>query len=376
MWMQTQNGKFHFIERYKDPLTNKYRTVSITMGKNTAHSRKVAQIELDKKIQKRISKIKETKNVVEGITLKQCIDEFMTVYRKRVRRSSYFNKQRVFNLVLDYFEGDSLVDQMTQKALINFLHDCLYNKKLSNSYVSKIRISLDQLFSFAGHQNYAHSNPAKDIELKYPNNEKSNTTRNKFLEADELKKLLNYAYQHNERYALLCEWLYQTGMRAGEAAALNFNDITQENGNWVAHVTGTLEYDHLKIKEEHKSDAPKTQAGFRDVVLSKRAVQLYQRCRELNSMSNYVFATGTGSPIQISSLNTFLRTAKKRLEIDKPLSSHIFRHTHISKLAELGVPLYIIQQRVGHSSSRITQQIYLHVTQKAEQKVLPKLDQL
>lgn len=31
-----------------------------------------------------------------------------------------------------------------------------------------------------------------------------------------------------------------------------------------------------------------------------------------------------------------------------------FRHTHVSKLAELGVPLYIIQNRVGHADSDFT----------------------
>ncbi len=45
-------------------------------------------------------------------------------------------------------------------------------------------------------------------------------------------------------------------------------------------------------------------------------------------------------------------------------------------MAELGIPLYVIQQRVGHSSSKITSQIYLHVTQKAIEKEASKLDEL
>lgn len=34
----------------------------------------------------------------------------------------------------------------------------------------------------------------------------------------------------------------------------------------------------------------------------------------------------------------------------KHLTTHIFRHTHISMLAELGVPLKTIMQRVGHNN--------------------------
>lgn len=45
-------------------------------------------------------------------------------------------------------------------------------------------------------------------------------------------------------------------------------------------------------------------------------------------------------------------------------------------MAELDIPLYVIQQRVGHSNSKITSQIYLHVTQNAIKKEASKLDQL
>ncbi|MCI6609157.1 MAG: tyrosine-type recombinase/integrase [Ezakiella sp.] len=54
----------------------------------------------------------------------------------------------------------------------------------------------------------------------------------------------------------------------------------------------------------------------------------------------------------------------------------MFRHTHISFLAEQGVPLEAIQDRVGHTrGSRVTQ-IYLHVTQKTKNTITPMIDQL
>ncbi|WP_333731669.1 tyrosine-type recombinase/integrase [Streptococcus infantarius] len=55
-------------------------------------------------------------------------------------------------------------------------------------------------------------------------------------------------------------------------------------------------------------------------------------------------------------------------------SFHIFRHTHISFLAEQGVPLEAIQDRVGHNrGSRVTN-IYLHVTQKIKDTITPLID--
>lgn len=61
---------------------------------------------------------------------------------------------------------------------------------------------------------------------------------------------------------------------------------------------------------------------------------------------------------------------------EKNLSSHIFRHTHISKLAEIGTPVYVIQDRVGHEDSKLTQQIYLHVTEGMREKLKSILELL
>ncbi|WP_312023821.1 tyrosine-type recombinase/integrase [Streptococcus cristatus] len=58
------------------------------------------------------------------------------------------------------------------------------------------------------------------------------------------------------------------------------------------------------------------------------------------------------------------------------MSTHIFRHTRISFLAEQGIPLEAIQDRVGYTrGSRVTD-IYLHLTQKTKDLIIPVLDSL
>ncbi|MFS7390381.1 tyrosine-type recombinase/integrase [Carnobacterium maltaromaticum] len=110
---------------------------------------------------------------------------------------------------------------------------------------------------------------------------------------------------------------------------------------------------------------------MREVSLSKKAVNIIDSFTELNKYLNtdYLFTTSKGTPFQLNAINTYLRKLSKQLEIDKPLSSHIFRHTHISKLAEIGSPLYAIQDRVGHENSKITESIYLHVIKGVKEKL-------
>ncbi|MGG3281786.1 tyrosine-type recombinase/integrase [Paenibacillus solani] len=54
----------------------------------------------------------------------------------------------------------------------------------------------------------------------------------------------------------------------------------------------------------------------------------------------------------------------KKTSIKKAATPHIFRHTHISMLAEAGVDLKTIMQRVGHDDPETTLRIYTHVTEK------------
>ncbi|WP_057740461.1 hypothetical protein [Limosilactobacillus secaliphilus] len=65
-----------------------------------------------------------------------------------------------------------------------------------------------------------------------------------------------------------------------------------------------------------------------------------------------------------------------KVKVDyKTISSRKIENKFLER-DELGVPLYVIQKRVGHENSKITQQIYLHVTQKAIEKEVAKLDEL
>ncbi|MDS2643701.1 site-specific integrase, partial [Streptococcus pneumoniae] len=50
--------------------------------------------------------------------------------------------------------------------------------------------------------------------------------------------------------------------------------------------------------------------------------------------------------------------------------------SHISLLAELGIPLTAIMDRVGHSDSKTTLEIYSHVTQKMVSDISSKLDKI
>lgn len=52
----------------------------------------------------------------------------------------------------------------------------------------------------------------------------------------------------------------------------------------------------------------------------------------------------------------------------RSLTPHCLRHTHVALLAENGMPLDMISRRLGHQDSRITREVYFHVTEKLKEK--------
>ena len=54
----------------------------------------------------------------------------------------------------------------------------------------------------------------------------------------------------------------------------------------------------------------------------------------------------------------------------------MLRHSHITLLAELGVPIKATMERVGHSDISTTLGVYSHVSNNMRKEVMNKLDSL
>ena len=56
--------------------------------------------------------------------------------------------------------------------------------------------------------------------------------------------------------------------------------------------------------------------------------------------------------------NEYLKIVAQAVGIDKPVSSHWARHTGATLLLNEGIDMKIVSKICGHSSTRITEQIY------------------
>lgn len=374
MWIEElPDGRFKYIERYEDPLTGKSKRVSVLCLNKTRQTQKEAMYILNNKI---ADKLNELENTLPEITFLELYNEWYERYKKQVAEGTYLPTKNLMKAVIVDVGENTLVSRIDDRLLGDILDRYLYEKNLSNKYVSIIKTKINLVLKYAIRKGYISDNPLDKVELNFKKEFKTAKIKDKYLEDSEYKSLIDFTMNHNERYGLLFQWLYLTGMRPGEATGLLKSDVDVENT--MVDINGTLLTRERKVSEMVKSDRTKTAAGMRKIDLSTKTIEIYNRLLELNPNGDFLFQTSRGTPILITAINTYLKNHKVDMGInsEKSLSSHIFRHTHISKLAEIGTPMYVIQDRVGHEDSKLTQQIYLHVTEGMREKLQSDLELL
>ncbi|WP_242327793.1 tyrosine-type recombinase/integrase [Lactococcus lactis] len=365
MWIENlPNGKFKYTERYKDSL-NKTRKVSITLDKNTARAKNEAQRILFDKINQ-----KSNEYITTNKTFWEVKNEWLTVANKTLKSATVRSKVTAFKLLKNYIPEDIKISALNKIFIRNTLEDIYYNRNLSYAYMQIVKSSLSSIFEFAINKGYIKINPSKNISIqkKKQTIEERNRKNEKYLERDELKEVISLANAINKRLGMLIEFLALTGLRQGEAVALQIKNIKNDK----IEVVGTYErYDHEKV-------SPKNTSSERIISLPKRAIKILQEIisqnikegRTDNNPDNYIFVTNSGLPLSYSAIDKVL----KQIHYKKNLSTHVFRHTHIALLTELGIPLKAIMDRVGHSNPTTTLSIYSHVTQKLSDQVIEKLN--
>ncbi|MDN6640836.1 MAG: tyrosine-type recombinase/integrase [Tetragenococcus sp.] len=374
MWMEElPNGKFTYRERYKDPYTEKNKKVSVTLNSKSNQAKNKAQRMLNEKIEKTLDDKKKT-----GIRFSEAFSAWEKYYPQTVKERTYVSYKYPIKIIRNYFDDNIIIDNLRQKDIKNFLEHQYYKNNYSLNYVNQMRNILVSVFDYTELQ----VNPARNIALKRKpaTLEEVQKVEQKYLEHEEAEKIIDYQTNalYSRRFAQLTEFMLLTGMRFGEAAALQYKDFDGQS----IYITKTLDYVSHKTSEGFNT-TPKNRKAQRKVGLSDRAIEILKEVINDNHFraltqdyedKDFVFTTRTGNPIHITNYNTSLQNAANRKGIKKDVSSHILRHTHISTLAEMGLHLKAIMDRVGHGDSKTTQTIYMHVTDKMQQEVVDRLN--
>ena len=90
-----------------------------------------------------------------------------------------------------------------------------------------------------------------------------------------------------------------------------------------------------------------------------------------------IFANPDGTPLRPDSISATVSALFRRLKIPKPkgASLHLLRHSHGSHLLANGVPLPVVSERLGHSSVRVTADVYAHAINGQDEEAVRKWEE-
>lgn len=380
MWIEERQSKkgtrYKYCERFELP-NGEIRKVSVIFNTNSSHARKQATIELQRKYEQAVKEI----DINKVVTYYDVAMSWLEHTEPTVKRSTHINHTIYVNKIFSYIDKALPIADLTAVTLEDVLHKVYYVENLSYSYTRATFTTMKAIYKHAKRKKLIPSLiDFEDIEIKKKPFSHSDIAKkqNKFLDAVELKETLMQLSKIDSRISLLFEFVSLTGLRIGELLALRYSDYDKENA--TININGTIQYDY-KNSSEIKRGTPKNIYSVRDISLSDRAVSILDSIMLENKRRSlwfegyidhgYIFTSSRGNPYDIQFLNRRL----KGVHIEgKHLTTHIFRHTHISMLAELGVPLKTIMQRVGHNDPNTTLSIYTHVTKSMHDDVIKKLN--
>lgn len=167
------------------------------------------------------------------------------------------------------------------------------------------------------------------------------------LDAEQVKAL--WTASADSEHGLLVRLALETGLRRGELAALQWQDITWQGVIKVRKTAVTLRRGVVKVW------APKTKSSRRDVAVTATMRD------ELNALrgnpEDYLF--GGAEPPNPNSVSYRLECALEQAGI-VGFSAHDLRHAHATHLLRNKLPPAAVSKRLGHARTSITLDVYSH----------------
>lgn len=235
------------------------------------------------------------------------------------------------------------------------------SKTLNARSQARIISGLRSFFGYLVFEDYRPINPLDHIESPKIGRKLPDTLSiddiNRLINAIELTKEYN-GVRIGERDRTILETLYSCGLRVSELTNLKISDLFFEEG--FIKVTGKGDKQRFV---PIGSSTQKYITIYKDEVRSKINVQ--------KEYQDTLFLNNRGKQLTRAMIFTIIKRLAEKIELNKTISPHTFRHSFATHLLENGADLRAIQLMLGHESITTTE-IYMHVDRRHLKEVLLK----
>ena len=248
---------------------------------------------------------------------KMTLEEFLVDWLENIlvhtlKPKSYAIKEYIIKQQIAPRIGMLQVNSLVASDVQQMIND-MVKEDLSYSTIKKAYDTLNQRFKLAINQEQVNKNPTLGVVLPKQKNKKNSEIQ--YFSKEQCKELIEesrriYDYNNKNVYRLgeLVPFLIFTGLRIGEAIALEWKDIDYK------HKTITVNKNVVEVKSKEtgkyileKQDSTKTDSSTRIIPISNNAMECIKNLKEINGDKRFIFASQTGQYISPSNFNFALK---------------------------------------------------------------------
>ncbi len=290
-------------------------------------------------------------------------NSFLKSYQSYLRIERGLSKNTIDNysfdierltLFLDKNQMEVSPIKISEETIQQFIYSV--SKEVNPRSQARIISGLKSFFSYLIFEDYRQDNPLELIESPKMGRKLPDTLS--LSDIDKLIAAIDLSSNEGERNRAMLETLYGCGLRVSELVALKISDLFFEEG--FIKITG---------KGNKQRFVPIGNVTQKYIEIYKNRIRPHLNIQK--GHEDTLFLNRRGRQLTRAMIFTIIKDLAVKIELQKVISPHTFRHSYATHLLENGADLRSIQLLLGHESITTTE-IYVHLDKKHLTQVLNK----
>ena len=294
-------------------------------------------------------------------------NEWLYLKRSSVKPSTFVKCTTILEKYIRPDLGQYFSEAVSEILVEQFSYRLVHERGLSPKTVRDILSVLHSILNYTTKQNPL----AKPVDIVYPRQDRKEM---RVLTCEEQKRFTEYLLQDMDpcKFGVLLALL--TGLRIGEVCALKWEDISLENKViFVRHTMQRLKNLNPASEERTRiiTGVPKSGRSVRIIPMNQDIEKLCNKWRA-DDLEAYVLTGKAGYFLEPRTLQYRMRQYTKDCNL-KNVHFHTLRHSFATRCVEAGFEIRSLSEILGHSSTRITLECYVHSSMNLKRKNMEKL---
>jgi integrase/recombinase XerD len=241
---------------------------------------------------------------------------------------------------------------ITEEIIQQFIYEMA--SQVNPRSQSRLISGLKSFFNYLIFEDYRNDTPLELIEVPKTGRKLPDTLST--IEIDSLIQAIDLSTPEGERNKAMLETLYSCGLRVSELISLKLSDLFFEEG--FIKITG---------KGNKQRFVPVGKSTIKIVTSYVNQVRVHLSIQK--NFEDTLFLNRRGRQLTRAMVFTIIKNLAIKINLNKTISPHTFRHSFATHLLENGADLRSIQLMLGHESITTTE-VYMHLDRKFLSEVL------